>query len=171
MHFIGNKRPYDEWQILSKSCDEGPSTLSTWPFLTFFNRPLLVAFRDEKSTLLSQISTLQAQQAALEIRLESVSQTADNAMEREREAEDRLDAALSMHARQLTQRQVSHIACVSMYQILYSANLLLSSAGTRIRIGENGCRSWCCSCCRSKQGSESVKVGSKWKHCWRKRWK
>jgi hypothetical protein len=60
---------------------------------------------DEKSTLLSQISTLQAQQAALEIRLESVSQTADNAMEREREAEDRLDAALSMHARQLTQRQ------------------------------------------------------------------
>jgi outer membrane murein-binding lipoprotein Lpp len=116
MHFIGSKRPYDEWQILSKSCDEGPSTLSTWPFfLTFFNRPLLVAIRDEKSTLLSQISTLQAQQAALEIRLESVSQTADNAMEREREAEDRLDAALSMHARQLTQRQVSHIACVSMY--------------------------------------------------------
>jgi outer membrane murein-binding lipoprotein Lpp len=62
--------------------------------------------RDEKSTLLSRVSTLQAQQAALENRLDSVSQTADNAMEREREAEDRLDAALSMHARQLTQRQV-----------------------------------------------------------------
>lgn len=62
--------------------------------------------RDEKSTLLSRVSSLQAQQAALENRLDSVSQTADNAMEREREAEDRLDAALSMHARQLTQRQV-----------------------------------------------------------------
>jgi outer membrane murein-binding lipoprotein Lpp len=62
--------------------------------------------RDEKSTLLSRVSSLQAQQAALENRLDSISQTADNAMEREREAEDRLDAALSIHARQLTQRQV-----------------------------------------------------------------
>lgn len=68
---------------------------------------------DEKSTLLSHISMLEAQQSALENRLDSVSLTADNAMEREREAEDRLDAALSMHARQLTQRQVRFATFIS----------------------------------------------------------
>ena len=57
--------------------------------------------------MLSQISTLQGQQAALGSRLESLTQTADNAMDREREAEARLDAALSQHARQISQRQVS----------------------------------------------------------------
>lgn len=59
---------------------------------------------DEKATLLSHISTLQAQQEALGSRLESLSETADNAMAREREAEDRLDEALSLHARQMSQR-------------------------------------------------------------------
>lgn len=56
--------------------------------------------------LVSQISTLQAQQAALGSRLESLTQAADNAMGRERDAEDRLDSALTQHARQITQRQV-----------------------------------------------------------------
>jgi chromosome segregation ATPase len=37
--------------------------------------------------------------------LESLTQTSDNAMERERDAEDRLDAVLSQHARQISQRQ------------------------------------------------------------------
>lgn len=60
---------------------------------------------DEKTTDLSQIATLQAQQEALGNRLESLTHTADNAMEREREAEDRLDAALTLHARQISQRQ------------------------------------------------------------------
>jgi hypothetical protein len=60
---------------------------------------------DEKATCLSQIATLQAQQEALGNRLESLTHTADNAMERERDAEDRLDEALSLHARQISQRQ------------------------------------------------------------------
>ena len=62
--------------------------------------------RDEKSTLLSQISSLKIQQTANESRLESATQTCETAVEREREAEDRLDAALSLQARQLSQRQV-----------------------------------------------------------------
>jgi len=65
----------------------------------------LTMMEDEKSTLLSQVSSLQAQQTTLEARLDSVSLTAENAMERETEAEDRLDKALSIHARQLSQRQ------------------------------------------------------------------
>ena len=65
-----------------------------------------VAFLDdEKSTLMAQISTLQSKQDQLQGRLDSISQTADNAMLREREAEDKLDMAMSMHARQLSQRQ------------------------------------------------------------------
>ena len=71
-----------------------------------------VFIRDEKMTLLSQISTLRGQQEALESRLGSLTQTSDNAMDREREAEDRLDAALSLHAKQLSQRQVSQRLCV-----------------------------------------------------------
>jgi hypothetical protein len=66
----------------------------------------VVMFRDEKVTLLSQISTLQGQQGALGSRLESLTQATDNAMEREREAEDRLDSALTQHARQISHRQV-----------------------------------------------------------------
>lgn len=66
-----------------------------------------MAYRDEKSVFLSQISTLQGQQAALGSRLESLTQAADNAMAREREAEDRLDSTLNQHARQISQRQVS----------------------------------------------------------------
>ena len=62
--------------------------------------------RDEKATFLAQIHTLQSQQIALGDRIESLTQTADSAMEREREAEERLDQALSVHAHQISQRQV-----------------------------------------------------------------
>jgi hypothetical protein len=65
--------------------------------------------RDEKVTFLSQISTLQGQQGALGSRLESLTQAADNAMERERDAEDRLDGALTQHARQISHRQVRFV--------------------------------------------------------------
>ena len=60
---------------------------------------------DEKMVLQSQINTLQGQLERTESRLQSLSQTSDNALLREREAEDKLDAALSLHARQLGQRQ------------------------------------------------------------------
>lgn len=60
---------------------------------------------DEKETLLQQISTLQSQQEALGMRLESLAHSADMATEREIEAERRLDETLEMHARQLSQRQ------------------------------------------------------------------
>lgn len=68
---------------------------------------LRLTHRDEKTVLLSQISTLQGQQAALGSRLESLTNAADNGMSREREAEERLDAALTQHAHQIRQRQVS----------------------------------------------------------------
>lgn len=70
-------------------------------------RQAVSALEDEKAVLLSQISTLEGQQTALGSRLESLTQTADNAMEREREAEDRMDSLLNQHARQISQRQVS----------------------------------------------------------------
>ena len=116
MHFRESKSLCDEWPtssklILSNVHLEPTFCLPVVNLMTFSFHD-----RDEKATLLSQISTLQAQQIALENRLESVSQTADNAMEREREAEDRLDAALSMHARQLTQRQV----CKPCFRLLLS---------------------------------------------------
>ena len=60
---------------------------------------------EEKETLLNQIAILQSQQESLGSRVESLSQTADNAMEREREAEQRLDEALTLHAKQISQRQ------------------------------------------------------------------
>ncbi len=69
-------------------------------------RQTLTLLEDEKAVLLSQITTLQGQQAALGSRLESLSQAADNAMERERDAENRLDVALNQHARQISHRQV-----------------------------------------------------------------
>lgn len=63
------------------------------------------ALEDEKSLTASHVSTLQTQLNALQSRLDSMTQTAENATEREREADDKLDAALSLHARQLSQRQ------------------------------------------------------------------
>lgn len=60
---------------------------------------------DEKATILAQTATLQSQQEALGSRIESLTQTTETAMEREREAEHRLDEVLSTHARQVAQRQ------------------------------------------------------------------
>ena len=65
----------------------------------------LSIYRDEKITFLDHISTLQEQQDRVQSRLDSISHTADNAMMREREAEEKLDLALTMHARQIAQRQ------------------------------------------------------------------
>ena len=65
----------------------------------------VLALEDEKSTLTTQVSSLNTQLAALQSRLESVQTMADSASEQEREADDRLDAALSLHARQMSQRQ------------------------------------------------------------------
>jgi hypothetical protein len=60
---------------------------------------------DERDTLLGQIDTLRAQQESLGSRLESLSAIADNAAIREREAEVQLDNAMTLHAKQLSQRQ------------------------------------------------------------------
>ena len=65
----------------------------------------MMELEEEKETLTNQVSTLQTQMAALETRLGSVTELSETATEREREADDRLDAALSLHARQLSQRQ------------------------------------------------------------------
>jgi len=65
----------------------------------------MMALEEEKETLTNQVSTLQTQMAALQSRLESVTEVSETATERERESDDRLDAALSLHARQLSQRQ------------------------------------------------------------------
>jgi len=60
---------------------------------------------EEKSTQALQISTLQTQMSVLQSRLETTSEAHKSAMEREREADDKLDAALALHARHLNQRQ------------------------------------------------------------------
>jgi len=65
----------------------------------------VLGLEDEKATLISQVSSLKTQLDALQSRAESVQQTAESSSEREREADDRLDAALSLHARQMSQRQ------------------------------------------------------------------
>jgi hypothetical protein len=83
--------------------------------------------RDEKTTLLSQITTLQSQEERLQSRLDSISNTADSAYMREREAEDKLDMTLSMHARQLAQRQAREAELERTIADL-SANLANSSA-------------------------------------------
>lgn len=61
--------------------------------------------KEENAALKSQTSKLEAQQAALQKKLESTAQNFQTASQREREAEDKLDAALSLHSRQLSQRQ------------------------------------------------------------------
>jgi len=65
----------------------------------------LLLVEDEKMTLASQVSSLQTQLIAVQGRYENVAQTADNIRERERDVEDKLDRALSLHARQIDQRQ------------------------------------------------------------------
>uniref|UniRef100_A0A448Z5I5 Golgin-84 n=1 Tax=Pseudo-nitzschia multistriata TaxID=183589 RepID=A0A448Z5I5_9STRA len=104
-------------------------------------RQTLNALEDEKAVLLSQISTLQGQQAVLGSRLESLTEAADNAMERERDAENRLDVALNQHARQITQRQARESELERTVQELNAA-LVVSSQGkvdeeTPSRVGGN----------------------------------
>jgi chromosome segregation ATPase len=78
---------------------------------------------------LDQISTLQEQQDRVQSRLDSISHTADNAMMREREAEDKLDMALTMHARQLAQRQAREAELERTIAELSSSLATSSSAG------------------------------------------
>jgi hypothetical protein len=61
--------------------------------------------QEEKVSLFAHIAILQSQQETLGSQLESLTAVADNAASREREAELRLDDAMSMHARQISQRQ------------------------------------------------------------------
>ena len=65
----------------------------------------VMSLEEEKSTLTSQIASLNTQLAASQSRVESLQEAAEVASEQEREADDRLDAALSLHARQIGQRQ------------------------------------------------------------------
>jgi len=60
---------------------------------------------DKNSTLSAQVSAIQVQMGVLQTRLETFKQTAENALERERKSDIRLDAALSLHVRQLSIRQ------------------------------------------------------------------
>lgn len=65
----------------------------------------VISLEDERSVFLSQISSLKTQISALESRVLSLQQIADSSTEQEREADMKLDAALSLHARQISQRQ------------------------------------------------------------------
>jgi hypothetical protein len=60
--------------------------------------------QEENSALMAQIATLQSQQETIGSRLESLTAMADSAAIREREAEARLDDAMALHARQISQR-------------------------------------------------------------------
>jgi chromosome segregation ATPase len=63
------------------------------------------SLKDENAKLKSAMTKLETQQSALQAKLESSIEANHNSSNREREAEDRLDAALSLHSRQLSQRQ------------------------------------------------------------------
>jgi hypothetical protein len=65
----------------------------------------LSEIKSENVTMKSTLSKVQTQQAALQAKLEVVTQSLQVAYDREREAEDKLDAAKSAHTRQLGQRQ------------------------------------------------------------------
>jgi hypothetical protein len=59
----------------------------------------------EKVNLEQSVSKLEIQQKALQSKLSSTLQSAETASEREKKVQDKLDASLSQHARQMTQRQ------------------------------------------------------------------
>jgi hypothetical protein len=65
----------------------------------------LSGIKEENATLKSSMAKLETQYNALQAKLDSTSQAHQTANDREREAEDKLDATLSMHSRQLSQRQ------------------------------------------------------------------
>jgi len=100
----------------------------------------LMSLEDEKVTLISQIATLQGQQEALGSRLESLTQAADNAVDREREAEDRLDRALTQHARQISQRQAREAELERTIQELNAALVAKSRsrAAPQSLVSDNG---------------------------------
>jgi hypothetical protein len=58
----------------------------------------------EKSKHQSSVSKLQTQPSAVQTKLELALANAEMAAEQERQAEDRLDAGMSLHARQMSQR-------------------------------------------------------------------
>lgn len=61
--------------------------------------------KTENAALKSSLSKIQTQQDALQVKVENLTQALQVANERERQAEDNLDAAKSIHTRQLGQRQ------------------------------------------------------------------
>jgi hypothetical protein len=63
----------------------------------------------EKSKHQSSVSKLQTQHSAVQTKLELALANAEMAAEREQQAEDRLDAGMSLHARQMSQRPRSRI--------------------------------------------------------------
>lgn len=65
----------------------------------------VLALEEEKSTLESQVSSLTNQMITLQSRTDSLQQMLETSCVREREVDDKLDAALSQHARQLSQRK------------------------------------------------------------------
>ena len=69
----------------------------------------MIGVEEERSTLTSQVKSLTTQMVALQSRLESFQEAAEVASEQEREADDRLDAALSLHARQIGLRQAREV--------------------------------------------------------------
>mmetsp|Transcript_56471 Transcript_56471/g.137049 ORF Transcript_56471/g.137049 Transcript_56471/m.137049 type:complete len:919 (-) Transcript_56471:2895-5651(-) len=101
-------------------------------------RQTVSVLEDEKSVLLAQISTLQGQQTALGSRLESLTQANENAMIRERDAEDRLDSALNQHARQISQRQAREAELERTVQELNAALVSRGSSGSLASTGRNG---------------------------------
>eukprot|EP00934_Nitzschia_sp_Nitz4_P001069 Nitzschia sp. Nitz4//scaffold22_size323478//119997//122571//NITZ4_000523-RA/size323478-augustus-gene-0.196-mRNA-1//1//CDS//3329542983//1069//frame0 len=88
----------------------------------------VVLLEDEKAVFLNQISTLQNQQATLGVRLESLSQAAESAMAREKEADDRLDETLTQHARQISQRQARE---AELERTIQELNAALVAAGSK----------------------------------------
>ncbi|KAG7374488.1 hypothetical protein IV203_013583 [Nitzschia inconspicua] len=95
------------------------------------------ALEDEKLILLSRISTLEGQQMALGSQLESLTQAADNAIEREREAEDRLDLLLNQHARQISQRQAREAELEQTIQDLNAALVASRNGGVSAGLVSN----------------------------------
>jgi len=101
-------------------------------------RQAINLLEDEKSFFLSQISTLQGQQTALGSRLESLTQAADNAMQRERVAENRLDVALNQHARQIGHRQSRESELERTIQELNAALVVSRGTGRLSHGGRSG---------------------------------
>jgi predicted nucleic acid-binding Zn-ribbon protein len=63
------------------------------------------SLKDENAKIKSTMTKLETQVSALQSKLESSALANQTASDREREAEDKLDAALSLHSRQLSLRQ------------------------------------------------------------------